>query len=299
MQNLWRDEDAKGLEGIDLLVYRSRLIGRDTRLVVFYSRLSPDQRSILFGGRVAYMETNPLVSAPRLHKCLSDIFPSMKDAHVTHSWMGFVAYTFDTLPHVGKQDGIHYAMGYCGSGVSLATYFGMAIAVGVLKLLPPLLSLRGSLVLDAPRAYTIGLPLVLVFFAVFGLRAAFTIPTELDARHPDRWVTDALFLPRTRQKFRVLYHLGLTDAVRAGSDGPGPYTFWDYQAGAWQKNDGIRIDHLLLSPQAADRLVSASIDKRPRGWAKPSDHVPVVVELDLEAVPARQAPSAALSGSLL
>ena len=83
------------------------------------------------------------------------------------------------------------------------------------------------------------------------------IPTELDARHPDRWVGDALFLPGTRQKFRVLYHLGLTDAVRAGSDGPGPYTFWDYQAGAWQKNDGIRIDHLLLSPQAADRLIAA------------------------------------------
>jgi exodeoxyribonuclease-3 len=86
---------------------------------------------------------------------------------------------------------------------------------------------------------------------------------------------DALFLPRTRQKFRVLYHLGLTDAVRAGSDGPGPCTFWDYQAGGWQKNDGIRIDHLLLSPQAADRLIAAGVDKHVRGWEKPSDHVPV------------------------
>ena len=69
----------------------------------------------------------------------------------------------------------------------------------------------------------------------------------------------------------------LTDAVRAGSDAPGLYTFWDYQAGAWQKNDGIRIDHLLLSPQAADRLIGAGIDKHVRGWEKPSDHVPVWV----------------------
>jgi glycine/D-amino acid oxidase-like deaminating enzyme len=113
------------------LIPHDRMVS-DTRRVVFYYRLSPDQRSILFGGRVAYMETNPLVSAPRLHKYLSAIFPSMRDAHVTHSWMGFVAYTFDTLPHVGKQDGIHYAMGYCGSGVSLATYFGMRVGQQVL-----------------------------------------------------------------------------------------------------------------------------------------------------------------------
>jgi exodeoxyribonuclease-3 len=109
------------------------------------------------------------------------------------------------------------------------------------------------------------------------------IPSALDARNPQRWTTDALFLPRTRQKFRALCNLGLTDAIRAGSDGPGPYTFWDYQAGAWQKNDGIRIDHLLLSPQAADRLVAAGVDKHVRGWEKPSDHVPVWAELALEA----------------
>ena len=109
------------------------------------------------------------------------------------------------------------------------------------------------------------------------------IPTERDARYPERWVNDALFLPRTRQKFRALYHLGLLDAVRAGSDGPGPYTFWDYQAGSWQKNDGIRIDHLLLSPQAADRLIGAGVDKHVRGWEKPSDHVPVWADLELSA----------------
>jgi exodeoxyribonuclease-3 len=76
-----------------------------------------------------------------------------------------------------------------------------------------------------------------------------------------------------------LCNLGLTDAVRAGSDASGLYTFWDYQAGAWPKNDGIRIDHILLSPQAADRLVKATIDRHVRGWEKPSDHVPVTVDL--------------------
>ncbi len=109
------------------------------------------------------------------------------------------------------------------------------------------------------------------------------IPTERDARNPDAWARDALFLPRTREKFRGLCNLGLVDAVRATSDGPGPYTFWDYQAGAWQKNDGIRIDHILLSPQAADRLRSVDVDRHVRSWEKPSDHVPVVAVLDLDA----------------
>jgi exodeoxyribonuclease-3 len=107
------------------------------------------------------------------------------------------------------------------------------------------------------------------------------IPTELDARNPAKWVGDALFDARTRQRFRALCNLGLTDAVRAATDGPGPFTFWDYQAGAWQKNDGIRIDHLMLSPQAADRLVAVGVDKDVRSWEKPSDHVPVWADLDL------------------
>jgi exodeoxyribonuclease-3 len=107
------------------------------------------------------------------------------------------------------------------------------------------------------------------------------IPAELDARNPKAWIGDALFLPRTREKFRSLCNLGLTDAVRAGSDAGGLYTFWDYQAGAWQKNDGIRIDHLLLSAQAADRLTATGIDKHVRAWEKPSDHVPVWAELAL------------------
>jgi len=108
------------------------------------------------------------------------------------------------------------------------------------------------------------------------------IPTLADARNPAAWVKDALFLPRTREKFRSLINLGLTDAVRAVSDADDLYTFWDYQAGAFQKNDGIRIDHLLLSPQAADRLTDAGIDRHVRAWEKPSDHVPVYVDLDID-----------------
>jgi exodeoxyribonuclease-3 len=109
------------------------------------------------------------------------------------------------------------------------------------------------------------------------------IPTGIDVHNPESWVSDALFLPETRAAFRSLTNLGLTDAVRAATDSTGVYTFWDYQAGAWQKNNGIRIDHLLLSPQAADRLSGAGIDKHVRAWDKPSDHVPVWVELDTGA----------------
>ena len=105
------------------------------------------------------------------------------------------------------------------------------------------------------------------------------IPEPVDAKNPDAWREDALFQPETRAAMRTLVNLGLTDAMRACHPGPGIYTFWDYQAGAWQKDHGIRIDHILLSPQAADRLQAAGIDKFTRGWEKPSDHVPVWVEL--------------------
>lgn len=104
------------------------------------------------------------------------------------------------------------------------------------------------------------------------------IPQPIDAKNPADWVNDALFLPPTRAKFRELINLGLTEAVRTLDPEPGLYTFWDYQAGAWQKNNGIRIDHLLLSPQAADRLQSTRIDKHVRAWEKPSDHVPVLAQ---------------------
>jgi exodeoxyribonuclease-3 len=109
------------------------------------------------------------------------------------------------------------------------------------------------------------------------------IPTAADVHNPAVWTSDALFLPETRAKFRAFSNLGLTDAIRAVSDDPGLYTFWDYQAGAWQKNWGIRIDHMLLSPQAADRLTSAGIDKHVRSWERPSDHVPVYADLAIES----------------
>jgi exodeoxyribonuclease-3 len=109
------------------------------------------------------------------------------------------------------------------------------------------------------------------------------IPAEVDVHDPKLWAGDALFLPTTRARFRALMNLGLVDAIRATTDADGLYSFWDYQAGAWQKNNGIRIDHLLLSPQAADRLVTAGIDKHVRSWEKPSDHVPVWIELELGA----------------
>jgi exodeoxyribonuclease-3 len=108
------------------------------------------------------------------------------------------------------------------------------------------------------------------------------IPAAADVRNPAAWVNDALFLPTTRARFRELCHLGLADAVRSSSDEGGLYTFWDYQAGAWQKNNGIRIDHILLSPQAADRLETVTIDRHVRAWEKPSDHVPVVADLALQ-----------------
>ncbi|MBB3147582.1 exodeoxyribonuclease-3 [Phyllobacterium trifolii] len=103
------------------------------------------------------------------------------------------------------------------------------------------------------------------------------IPEPIDAKVPEAWVNDALFQPATRQSFRRLENLGFTDAVRSVTDKGDVYTFWDYQAGAWQKNNGIRIDHLMLSPEAANMLESASIEKHVRAWEKPSDHVPVAI----------------------
>jgi exodeoxyribonuclease-3 len=110
------------------------------------------------------------------------------------------------------------------------------------------------------------------------------IPEPHDCFDPAVWATDALFLPKTRAAFRALENLGLTDAVRATTDATKLYTFWDYQAGAWQKNNGIRIDHLMLSPEAADRLKATLIEKHVRGWEKPSDHVPVVGIFDFAPV---------------
>ena len=105
------------------------------------------------------------------------------------------------------------------------------------------------------------------------------IPTPHDCYDPKAWMNDALFQPESRAALRRIEFLGLTDAFRACSAEPQQYTFWDYQAGAWQKDHGIRIDHILLSPQATDRLKTCVIDKHVRGREKPSDHVPVWCEL--------------------
>jgi exodeoxyribonuclease-3 len=107
------------------------------------------------------------------------------------------------------------------------------------------------------------------------------IPDPVDAKTPAAWTRDALFQPESRAAYRRLLALGLTDAVRTCHPGPGIYTFWDYQAGSWPKNDGIRIDHLLLSPLAADRLKASGVDRFTRGWERPSDHVPVWVDLEI------------------
>jgi exodeoxyribonuclease-3 len=103
-----------------------------------------------------------------------------------------------------------------------------------------------------------------------------------DVHDPEAWRGDALFRPQTTEKFQQLNNLGLTNAFKACNAQGHLYSFWDYQAGAWQKDNGILIDHLLLSPQAADLLQTAQIDKFTRGWEKPSDHVPVWIELDTE-----------------
>ncbi|MEM6759635.1 MAG: exodeoxyribonuclease III [Pseudomonadota bacterium] len=105
------------------------------------------------------------------------------------------------------------------------------------------------------------------------------IPQAEDARRPDAWRDDALFRPESRTAFRRLIALGLTEAFRARVHGPEHYSFWDYQAGAWNRDDGIRIDHFLLCPQSADLMRDCQIDKAVRGEEKPSDHVPVWVDL--------------------
>ncbi|EKE75257.1 exodeoxyribonuclease III [Oceanibaculum indicum] len=106
------------------------------------------------------------------------------------------------------------------------------------------------------------------------------IPEPRDCYDPAAWAGDALFLPETRRHFREIVNLGYTDAFRAIHPQRVAYSFWDYQAGRWPRDEGIRIDHLLLSPQAADRLRDAGIDKKARGREKASDHTPVWCELD-------------------
>jgi len=106
------------------------------------------------------------------------------------------------------------------------------------------------------------------------------IPQDEDAARPEAWQDDALARPESRAAFREILNLGFTEAFRARTKAPGNYSFWDFQGGAWDRNDGVRIDHHLLTPQAADLLKDCWIESAVRGRERPSDHVPVWVELD-------------------
>jgi len=107
------------------------------------------------------------------------------------------------------------------------------------------------------------------------------IRADEDVHNPQAWWGDALYRPETLEQFTALTNLGLTNGFKSCSPQGHQYSFWDYQAGAWAKDNGILIDHLLLSPQAADRLSASGVDRFTRGWEKPSDHVPVWIELDM------------------
>lgn len=118
---------------VDELIPQNRIVS-DTRKVVYYYRASPDRRRILFGGRVSLSETDPMLSGPKLHADMVAIFPQLAATKISHSWCGFIAYTFDELMHIGRRDGLYYAMGYCGSGVGMASYCGMRLGQKVLGL---------------------------------------------------------------------------------------------------------------------------------------------------------------------
>ncbi len=105
------------------------------------------------------------------------------------------------------------------------------------------------------------------------------IPQAMDAAKPQNWTEDALYLPQSRSAYRRILNLGFTEAFRTRTPGPGHYSFWDYQQNAWERNNGIRIDHALLSPQAADLLTDARIERDMRAGEKPSDHVPMWITL--------------------
>jgi exodeoxyribonuclease-3 len=106
------------------------------------------------------------------------------------------------------------------------------------------------------------------------------IPTDLDVYKPERWLDDALFAPEARAEFETLLRQGWTDALRKLHPGEPTYTFWKYWRGAFERDAGLRIDHLLLNAKAAKRLKKAEVDRTPRGWDKTSDHAPVWIELE-------------------
>ncbi len=122
-----------GIAAVRALIPQGRNLG-DTRRVVVYYRPSVDGERLVFGGRAALQETDPVACVPRLRQMLTEIFPQLAGVSITHAWAGWVAYTFDTLPHLGEHQGVHYSMGYCGQGVPLAPYFGHRIAQQMLGL---------------------------------------------------------------------------------------------------------------------------------------------------------------------
>ena len=109
-------------------------VASDTCRIIYYYRPSPDRSRVLFGGRVSARECGAEVSAPRLHRDMARIFPELSGVGLSHCWSGTVAYSFDEIAHCGRHDGIHYALGYCGSGVSLASYLGMRMGQKILGL---------------------------------------------------------------------------------------------------------------------------------------------------------------------
>lgn len=113
------------------LMPKDRVFSDSRKMVTYYHR-SADSKRLLFGGRVSVFESDPVKSAPALRQEMLQIFPQLEDVKLTHTWMGFVGFTFDYLPHLGEQDGLFYAMGYCGSGISLASYFGNRLGLQVL-----------------------------------------------------------------------------------------------------------------------------------------------------------------------
>ena len=115
-------------------LFPTNRIASDTCKVIYYYRTSPDRKRILFGGRVSATETNPLLSGPKLLEDLYRIFPQIEGIKISHSWTGTVAYTFDEMAHTGQHNGMYYSMGYCGSGVSMASYLGMRLGQKVLGL---------------------------------------------------------------------------------------------------------------------------------------------------------------------
>jgi glycine/D-amino acid oxidase-like deaminating enzyme len=158
--------EALGVERVRALIPLGRNIV-DSRRVVVYFRPSPDGERIIFGGRAALSERDPLVCAPRLKAMMLQVFPQLRSVEVTHVWVGWVAYTFDTLPHLGQSEGIYYCMGYCGQGVALAPYFGQRIGQQILG------HAEGRTALDglpfSTRPYYFGTPWFLAA-SVFGYR---------------------------------------------------------------------------------------------------------------------------------